>query len=112
MSHISRRGFIAGVVTLAPLVPLARLLRDRLSEAVSIESDVDIVAFTDAGERTGLEHVAKIVKTDEAWRKQLSPLAYHVARERGTETPFTGAYWNLHDKGVFRCVCCGTALFD
>jgi peptide-methionine (R)-S-oxide reductase len=55
--------------------------------------------------------VEKIVKTDEEWRKQLSPAAYHVTREKGTERAFTGEYWDNHDKGTFQCVCCGTDLF-
>jgi peptide-methionine (R)-S-oxide reductase len=54
----------------------------------------------------------KIVKTDAEWRKQLTPDEYHVAREKGTEPAFTGAYWDNHQRGVYRCVCCGTDLFD
>jgi peptide-methionine (R)-S-oxide reductase len=54
----------------------------------------------------------KTVKTDEEWRKLLTPEQYRVTRERGTEKPFTGKYNNLKEKGVFQCVCCGNALFS
>jgi peptide-methionine (R)-S-oxide reductase len=54
----------------------------------------------------------KIEKTDADWRTQLTPEQYHVARQKGTERAFTGKYWNNHDKGVYRCVCCGAELFD
>ncbi len=54
----------------------------------------------------------KIVKTDEEWRKLLTPEQYRITREKGTETPFTGKYNNLKEKGVFQCVCCSNALFS
>ena len=54
----------------------------------------------------------KIVKTDEEWRKLLTPEQYRITREKGTETPFTGKYNNLKEKGVFQCVCCGNDLFS
>ena len=54
----------------------------------------------------------KIEKTDAEWRQALTPEQYHVARQKGTERAFTGKYWNNHDKGVYRCVCCGAELFD
>lgn len=75
-------------------------------------ADVAIVEFSDAGVRVGVVTVPKVVKPDAEWKKQLSPLAYSVTRHADTEYPFTGAYWNLHDKGIFRCVCCDTALFS
>jgi peptide-methionine (R)-S-oxide reductase len=53
----------------------------------------------------------KIHKTDEEWRKQLTPEQFEIARKKGTERAFTGKYWDLHDKGLFRCVCCGAELF-
>jgi len=53
----------------------------------------------------------KIRKTDAEWRKQLTDLEYKVARKHGTERAFSGAYWDQHDKGMYRCVCCGQALF-
>ena len=54
----------------------------------------------------------KIVKTDEEWRKLLTPEQYRITREKGTERPFTGKYNNLKGKGVFQCVCCSNVLFS
>ena len=54
----------------------------------------------------------KITKTDAEWRAQLTPTQYHVAREKGTERAYSGAYWNNHEPGTYRCVCCGTPLFE
>ena len=55
--------------------------------------------------------VEKIHKTDEEWRKLLTPKQFDVARKKGTEIAFTGEYWDNHQKGVYTCVCCGTDLF-
>lgn len=54
----------------------------------------------------------KISKSNEEWREQLTPQQFHVTREKGTERAFTGEYWNTHDAGVFKCVCCGNELFS
>ena len=51
-------------------------------------------------------------KTDEEYKRDLTPEQYHVARRKGTEPAFSGKYWNHHDNGVYNCVCCGTPLFD
>src|SRR4051812_32556709 len=53
----------------------------------------------------------KIRKSEEQWRKELSPEQYHVTREKGTERAFTGAYWDNHKDGLYRCIGCGTPLF-
>ncbi|MEO7727246.1 MAG: peptide-methionine (R)-S-oxide reductase MsrB, partial [Burkholderiales bacterium] len=53
----------------------------------------------------------KVVKTEQEWKAALTPHQFHVAREKGTERAFTGAYWDTHDKGVYRCVCCDNELF-
>jgi peptide-methionine (R)-S-oxide reductase len=57
-------------------------------------------------------HQPPLVKTDEEWRRELTPEQYHVTREKGTERAFTGPYWNNKAEGLYRCVCCGSPLFD
>jgi peptide-methionine (R)-S-oxide reductase len=54
----------------------------------------------------------KVTKTDGEWKKQLTPEQFYVARQCGTEPAFTGKYWNMHDDGTYRCICCGTELFS
>jgi peptide-methionine (R)-S-oxide reductase len=54
----------------------------------------------------------KIKKTDEEWRKQLTPEQFQVARKAGTEPAFTGKYWKTKDAGTYACACCGEPLFS
>jgi peptide-methionine (R)-S-oxide reductase len=82
------------------------------ASAAGEPKEVTIVEFNDAGERKDTVHVPKLVKTGNEWRQQLSPAAYNVTREDGTEMAFSGEYWNNHEAGIYRCVCCGTALFS
>jgi len=74
--------------------------------------DVTIVEFSDSGERKDVVHVPKIVKSESEWKSQLSPSAFGVTRHEGTEMAFSGQYWSNHDKGLYRCICCDTALFS
>ena len=53
-----------------------------------------------------------VQKSDAEWRKALTPEQYQVTRQKGTERAFSGQYWNSHDPGTYRCVCCGEPLFD
>src|SRR6478736_2988841 len=72
---------------------------------------VTIVEFATNGGRVGASEVAKVVKTDAEWHEQLSDLSFTVTRQEGTERPFTGPLLKEHQPGIFRCICCETALF-
>jgi peptide-methionine (R)-S-oxide reductase len=74
-------------------------------------STVQVVEFSDSGKKLGTVTIEKVLKTDDEWRKQLTPDQFAVTRKKGTEMAFTGKYYKLHDKGLYRCVCCGNALF-
>jgi peptide-methionine (R)-S-oxide reductase len=72
---------------------------------------VTVVRFKDNGEKEGKVQVDKVVMDDADWKKKLTPEEFEVARKAGTERAFSGKYWNNHEKGMYRCVCCGNALF-
>ena len=99
---ITRRQFVLTAAAAAVFRPRSLVLAD----------DVDIVEFSNTGQRLRTVRVPKTVKSDSEWRKQLTPFQFEITRQKGTERPFSGAYWNLHDKGLFRCLCCDTALFS
>ena len=54
----------------------------------------------------------KVKKTDDEWRRILTPEQFYVTREKGTERAYTGEYWNLHEAGIYQCVSCGYDLFS
>ena len=55
---------------------------------------------------------AKVKKSEEEWKRELTPEQYRVARQKGTEPPFTGEYWDEKTPGTYACVCCGEPLFS
>ncbi|HEY3639162.1 MAG TPA: peptide-methionine (R)-S-oxide reductase MsrB [Rhizomicrobium sp.] len=73
---------------------------------------VQIESFDARGKSLGKKRATKVVRSEQEWRRVLSPESFDVTRHAGTETAFTGAYWNLHSDGLFHCVCCNTVLFD
>ena len=56
--------------------------------------------------------MAQIVKSEEEWKRQLTPEQFHVTRKKGTERAYMGAYWDNHEPGVYQCVCCGNKVFS
>jgi peptide-methionine (R)-S-oxide reductase len=100
----NRRAFLSAVCGIAGAAVLRAGKTGRLK--------VTIVRFSDAGAKEGAVTVDKVVLPDTEWKQKLSPEEFDVTRQAGTERPFTGRYWNNHDKGMYRCVCCGNALFS
>ena len=74
--------------------------------------EVEIAEFSAAGTPAGIVRKTKVLKSNADWRRQLSANAFDIARQADTEMAYTGAYWNLHQQGIYRCVCCNTALFS
>ena len=110
---ISRRAFlVASASVVAGLwLPLEHA---EPADARALDSATDmvtIVEFSDGGERLRRGRVPRISKEESEWKRTLAPEAFEVTRHAATERPFSGRYWNLHDKGLYRCICCDTALF-
>jgi peptide-methionine (R)-S-oxide reductase len=107
---LSRRRFIAGsLVAVGAASAAGRLLA---GEPAPAAGTVTIENFSPAGTSLGQVQVARVVKTDEEWRSQLSPQAFVVTRHEGTEPAGSGEYDDFFRDGLYRCVCCDTALFD
>jgi peptide-methionine (R)-S-oxide reductase len=104
---------LAGAVSVLVVVGFARYLlgaEDKVQNTNKSQK-VQIVEFSDAGERLRTVTVDRIVKTDAEWKKLLTPEQFKVTRQEGTERACSAGYWNNHDAGLYRCICCGTALF-
>jgi peptide-methionine (R)-S-oxide reductase len=111
----SRRAFIttaAGALGAATLWSLRQPSLPVVEAGAKSDGPVTIVQFSADGKETGKVTLPRVVKSDADWKKQLSPMSYTVTRHAGTERPYSGSTWNLHDKGLFRCICCDTALFN
>ncbi|MBS0273673.1 MAG: peptide-methionine (R)-S-oxide reductase MsrB [Proteobacteria bacterium] len=108
-----RRSLLLAVSSTAALAGIAAVLRPaRASGAVPM---VKIENFNAAGKSTGVVTEPKVVKSDAQWQALLKgdePLAYSVTRHADTERPFTGKYAETHGDGLYRCICCDTALYD
>ena len=74
--------------------------------------EVTIVPFTDTGEKLEPARIQKVLHSNAAWRKSLTAEQYYVTRQQGTDTAFTGTYYQINKRGIFRCICCGNALFS
>ncbi|MEO7251587.1 MAG: peptide-methionine (R)-S-oxide reductase MsrB [Arenimonas sp.] len=112
----SRRRLLGGSVLALAGLTLACSRSGAAGAAAMVASGppplVTVVEFSKDGHRLKTGRVPKIVKSLDAWKKQLSPASFSITRRAGTERPFSGKYNDLHTKGIFRCICCETALFD
>ena len=110
---LSRRAFLGGTVALVALAACSRrAASDPLAAAPARSATVSIENFSPAGVSLGRAEVPRIVHTDAEWRQLLSPAAFQVTRHEGTEPAFSGEYDHNREDGLYRCICCDTALFD
>ena len=110
-----RRALLITPFAFAGLVAISSRKGSRSEDSVSAngsDSEVVIVPFRDTGERLKPVTAKKIIRSDAQWRKLLDAEQFYVTRRQGTDTAFTGTYYQIHDPGLFRCICCGNALFS
>ncbi len=118
MNELARRVFIFGTATVGAyglLIAVQRVCGFALAgdkPAKGNPGPVQIVKFADDGTRLSVETAAKVVKSDAEWRRSLSSDEFDVTRKADTERAFSGAYYNNHDPGLYRCICCANALFS
>jgi peptide-methionine (R)-S-oxide reductase len=118
MKEITRRGLIFGAATAASiglLLGVERVCLSAFADDTDPEDDagpVKIVKFADDGEKLGIYTLAKVRKNKSEWKQQLTPLQYDVTRRAATESAFSGALYDQHAPGLYRCVDCRSALFD
>jgi peptide-methionine (R)-S-oxide reductase len=110
---VPRRVFLLAPFAFAGLVALSKKKEHPVPAARKGGSGagVTLVMFSDNGTREETVSVNKIAKSDAEWQKELTPEEFAVARKKGTERAFTGRYWDNHEAGMYRCACCGNALF-
>src|SRR5579863_8385887 len=118
MNEFTRRSFIYGTATLAAyglLLGVQRVCQSALADDTPEDdgpSQATVVQFSDDGKRLGTVTLPKIRRTKTEWKKQLSPLQFDVTRRGATEWAYTGALYDQHAAGIYRCIDCANALFD
>jgi peptide-methionine (R)-S-oxide reductase len=112
---MSRRVFLVSSVSALAGMILWSLRKPRFVQAKAergASEEVTIVKFSDSGQRLTMVRVPKVVKKEDEWRKQLSRSVFAITRQADTELAYSGKYWNLHENGIYRCICCDNALFS
>jgi peptide-methionine (R)-S-oxide reductase len=112
---MTRRALFIAPFALAGMVPLCSCREDEASivkTGADTGEEVTVVEFNDAGAKLGPARVAKMVRSNAEWHKLLSAEQYYVTRRQGTDIAFSGTYHQMHAAGLFRCICCGDALFS
>jgi peptide-methionine (R)-S-oxide reductase len=117
LQQVGRRAFILSVAGAVSALAFWGLRRSTIAAAKPLAANegpanVTVVQFSADGKRIGKVTVPRVIKTDDDWRRQLSQTSYWVTRHADTERPFTGATWNEHGHGIFRCIACDLALFS
>ncbi|MDR3744648.1 MAG: peptide-methionine (R)-S-oxide reductase MsrB [Acidobacteriaceae bacterium] len=115
--RINRRNFLltaSGAIAGSALWSLHRSTLQGVEAATdkAVPGTVTVIAFSPAGKPLGKVTVPRVIKTDAEWQQQLSPISFEVTRHAGTERAYTGNSWNLHERGLYRCICCDNALFS
>jgi peptide-methionine (R)-S-oxide reductase len=114
-NNLTRRAFLFGTTAAVTALLLRLWSRPRALHAASAPNgpaEVTIVEFSDSGERLKKVRVPRVIKSEEQWRQQLPRGVFEITRHADTEFAFSGKYWNLHETGIYRCICCDNALFS
>lgn len=114
--NLGRRTFILSAAGAVSAIAFWGLRRSTVAAARPLAANegpanVTIAQFSADGKPTGTVTVRRVIKTDDEWKRQLSGDSYWVTRHEDTERPFTGSLLNVHDRGIFHCVCCDLPLF-
>ena len=114
--NLGRRAFIIGAAGVVSGIAFWGLRRSTVAATKPLAPDqgpatVTIAQFSPDGKRTGTVTVPRVIKTDQEWMRQLSMDSYRVTRQEDTERPYTGTLLNVHDRGIFHCICCDLPLF-
>jgi peptide-methionine (R)-S-oxide reductase len=112
LAALTRRDILRGSALSLGLIAVGGVGRVWANPTAQSAPFVMIENFSADGKSQGVVRVAKIHKTEEEWRKQLTPDSYVVTRQAGTERAFSGPLWNLHGDGLYHCICCETVLYD
>jgi len=113
----NRRVFLLAAIPAAAGVAVVLLRRKgqmpQVASAAGLKPQlVRLVRFGDDGKRLQEVRVPKLVRSETEWRQRLPPGVFQITRRADTEMAYTGAYWNQHEPGLYRCVCCDNALFS
>lgn len=114
---MNRRSFLTSSAMAVSATGLAAWLRSPILGLAKAQSSDDkdtvtIIQFSDTGQNLGQARVKKVHKTDAERKQKLNALQFEVTRKSGTERAFTGDTYNLHDRGLYRCICCDNALYS
>jgi peptide-methionine (R)-S-oxide reductase len=115
---LSRRDFLRRAITVQGAVALGtfasgwEFFAPAIARADAGAATIPIVIFTDAGQSRATVPTARVVRSDAEWRARLTAEQYEITRRAGTEPPFNNKYDEWKAAGIYRCICCNTALFS